>query len=312
MIEIRNLSKRYGDTTAVSELDFTVEPGLVTGFLGPNGAGKSTTIRLILGLDAPSEGEALVDGKRYAELPSPLTQVGSLLEARATHPGRSGRAHLLALAQTHGISRRRVDELLDQVGLASAANRRVGEYSLGMGQRLGIAAALLGDPAVLLLDEPVNGLDPDGVRWIRTLLRDLASQGRTVFLSSHLMGEIAQTADHVIVIRQGRLLADVSVNELIDRYTPHTVYFRSPEAATLVELLAGDRVTTKRHDDGLIEIHGRTVEDIGDKAAAYGIALYELTPEQASLEDAFMQLTHDGPADEPASTPLDTEGALAA
>jgi ABC-2 type transport system ATP-binding protein len=312
MIEIRNLTKRYGDATAVSELDFTVEPGIVTGFLGPNGAGKSTTMRLILGLDAPSDGEALVDGKRYAELAAPLTEVGSLLEARATHSGRTGRAHLLALAQTHGISRRRVDELLEQVGLAQAANRRVGEYSLGMGQRLGIAAALLGDPAVLLLDEPVNGLDPDGVRWIRTLLRELAGEGRTVFLSSHLMSEMAQTADHVVVIRRGRLLADLDVDELTRRYTSERVLVRSPEAGTLVQLLAGEGVTAEAGEDGLVEIRGRSAEEIGDKAASYGIALHELTPEQASLEDAFMQLTHDGAEHDASPTHTDIEGALAA
>jgi ABC-2 type transport system ATP-binding protein len=312
VIEIRNLSKRYGDTIAVDDLSFTVAPGIVTGFLGPNGAGKSTTMRLILGLDAPTAGEALVDGKRYTDLEAPLTEVGSLLEARAAHPGRSGRNHLLALAQTHGIGRRRVDELLELVGLASAAGRRVGGYSLGMTQRLGIAAALLGDPAILLLDEPVNGLDPDGVRWIRTMLRGLADEGRTVFLSSHLMSEMSQTADHVVVIRQGRLLADLRIEELIRNHTTHGVRVRSPEAALLVELLAGDGVTAEADGDGAVEIHGRSAEEIGAKAAAYGIVLYELTPQQASLEDAFMQLTRDDADSDRLATESDVEGALAA
>jgi ABC-2 type transport system ATP-binding protein len=311
MIQVQNLTKRYGDTTAVRDLTFTVSSGRVTGFLGRNGAGKSTTMRLILGLDAPTGGEALVDGKRYADLAAPLTEVGSLLEARAAHPGRSARAHLLGLAQTHGIPSSRVDEVLDLVGLRAAAGRRVGEYSLGMGQRLGIAAALLGDPGILLLDEPVNGLDPDGVRWIRTLLRDLADQGRTIFLSSHLMTEMAQTADHVVVIQQGRLLADVDIEGLIGRYTARVVRLRSPEATRLVDLLAGEGVTARPTDDGAVEIHGRTAEEIGDQAAAHEIALYELTPQRGSLEEAFMHLTHET-EHLSSSTDSHAEGALTA
>ncbi len=219
MIQARHLSKRYDDTTAVDDLTFTVRPGLVTGFLGPNGSGKSTTMRLILGLDAPSGGEVTVNGKRYADRPAPLHEVGALLEARSVHTGRSAYNHLLALAQTHGIPRRRVTEVIELVGLEAVANKRAGEFSLGMGQRLGIAAALLGDPEVVILDEPVNGLDPDGIRWIRDLMKQLAAEGRTVFLSSHLMSEMALTADHLIVIGRGRLIADVSVEEFIRRHS---------------------------------------------------------------------------------------------
>ncbi|MDX6410850.1 MAG: type transport system ATP-binding protein [Gaiellaceae bacterium] len=313
MIEARNLTKRYGDQTAVSDLTFTVKPGIVTGFLGPNGSGKSTTMRLILGLDAPTEGEVTVNGRRYADFAAPLHEVGALLEARSVHTGRSAYNHLLALAQTHGIPRSRVDELIDTVGLQSVAKKRAGQFSLGMGQRLGIAAALLGDPEVVMLDEPVNGLDPDGIRWIRDLMKRLAAEGRTVFLSSHLMSEMALTADHLIVIGRGRLIADVSVEEFIRRHSKHVVVVRSPQAAELAEVIAGPNVSIKPVEHGAFEIEGLTAEQIGTEAAAHAIVLYELAPQQASLEDAFMDLTRDevefhaNP-----SSPDDFEGALAA
>jgi ABC-2 type transport system ATP-binding protein len=313
MIEAHELTKRYGETTAVNDLTFTVKPGIVTGFLGPNGSGKSTTMRLILGLDAPSEGEVKVNGRRYVEFPAPLHEVGALLEARSVHTGRSAYNHLLALAQTHGIPRSRVDELIQTVGLESVAKKRAGQFSLGMGQRLGIAAALLGDPEVVILDEPVNGLDPDGIRWIRDLMKTLAAEGRTVFLSSHLMSEMALTADHLIVIGRGRLIADLSVDEFIRRHSRHVVVVRSPQAAQLAELIAGPDVTTEAVEPGLLEVEGLTAAQIGTAAAAKDIVLYELAPRQASLEEAFMDLTRDelefhaNP-----STRDDREGALAA
>jgi ABC-2 type transport system ATP-binding protein len=313
MIEAHNLTKRYGETTAVSDLTFTVKPGIVTGFLGPNGSGKSTTMRLILGLDAPSEGDVKVNGRRYVEFPAPLHEVGALLEARSVHTGRSAYNHLLALAQTHGIPRSRVEELIQTVGLESVAKKRAGQFSLGMGQRLGIAAALLGDPEVVILDEPVNGLDPDGIRWIRYLMKTLAAEGRTVFLSSHLMSEMALTADHLIVIGRGRLIADLSVDEFIRRHSRHVVVVRSPQAAQLAELIAGPDVTTEAVEPGLLEVEGLTAAQIGTAAAAKDIVLYELAPRQASLEEAFMDLTRDelefhaNP-----STRDDREGALAA
>ncbi len=313
MIEAHNLTKRYGETTAVSDLTFSVKPGIVTGFLGPNGSGKSTTMRLILGLDAPSEGEVNVNGRRYAEFAAPLHEVGALLEARSVHTGRSAYNHLLALAQTHGIPRSRVEELIEIVGLQSVAKKRAGQFSLGMGQRLGIAAALLGDPEVLILDEPVNGLDPDGIRWIRDLMKKLAAEGRTVFLSSHLMSEMALTADHLIVIGRGRLIADLSVDEFIRRHSRHVVVVRSPQAAQLAELIAGPDVTTETVEPGLLEVEGLTAAQIGTTAASKEIVLYELARRQASLEEAFMDLTRDEiefhatPA-----APDDREGALAA
>lgn len=293
MIEVRNLTKRYGETAAVSDLSFTVKPGIVTGFLGPNGSGKSTTMRLIVGLDAPSGGDVTVNGRHYAEYAAPLHEVGTLLEARSVHTGRSAYNHLLALAQTHGISRRRVDELVELVGIESVATKRAGQFSLGMGQRLGIAAALLGDPAVVMLDEPVNGLDPEGIRWIRDLMKTLAAEGRTVFLSSHLMSEMALTADHLIVIGRGRLIADVSVEEFIRRHSRRLVRVRSPQAAQLAEVIAAPFVSVEALEPGLIEIEGLTAEQVGREAAANGCVLYELTPQTASLEDAFMTLTHD-------------------
>jgi ABC-2 type transport system ATP-binding protein len=313
MIEAQNLTKRYGETTAVSDLTFTVKPGIVTGFLGPNGSGKSTTMRLILGLDAPSEGEVKVNGQHYADFSAPLHEVGALLEARSVHTGRSAYNHLLALAQTHGIPRSRVQELIEIVGLESVAKKRAGQFSLGMGQRLGIAAALLGDPEVVMLDEPVNGLDPDGIRWIRDLMKKLAAEGRTVFLSSHLMSEMALTADHLIIIGRGRLIADVSVEEFIRRHSKHIVVVRSPQAARLAELIAGPDVTTDAVEPGLLEIQGLTAEQIGTEAAAHNIVLYELAPRQASLEEAFMALTRDE-IEFHTGTPThdELEGALAA
>jgi ABC-2 type transport system ATP-binding protein len=313
MIEAQNLTKRYGEQTAVSDLTFTVKPGIVTGFLGPNGSGKSTTMRLILGLDAPSGGEVKVNGKRYADFPAPLHEVGALLEARSVHTGRSAYNHLLAMAQTHGIPRRRVDELIELVGLASVSKKRAGQFSLGMGQRLGIASALLGDPEVVMLDEPVNGLDPDGIRWVRELMKTLAAEGRTVFLSSHLMSEMALTADHLIIIGRGRLIADVSVDEFIRRHSRHSVLARSAQAAQLAEEIAGPNVTTTSLERDLLEIEGLSAAQIGLAAANNNIVLQELTPQQASLEEAFMNLTRDE-VEFHATTPTsnELEGALAA
>jgi ABC-2 type transport system ATP-binding protein len=293
VIEAQGLTKNYGGTRAVADLSFVVSPGMVTGFLGPNGAGKSTTMRLILGLDAPTAGEVNVNGKRYRQFAAPLHEVGALLEARSVHTGRSAYHHLVALAQTHGISKRRVSELVDLVGLHDVANKRAGGFSFGMGQRLGIAAALLADPVTLLLDEPVNGLDPEGIRWMRNLLKALAAEGRTVFVSSHLMSEMAQTADHLIVIGRGRLIADTSVNEFVRRASGSVVRVRSPQATRLRELVLGPEVSVTDVEPGLLEISGLTAEQIGDLAAAHGLALHELTPLQASLEEAFMELTRE-------------------
>jgi ABC-2 type transport system ATP-binding protein len=293
VIEADGLTKDYGEKRAVDALDFVVRPGVVTGFLGPNGSGKSTTMRLILGLDRPTAGTVRVNGKRYREHAAPLREVGALLEARSVHTGRSAANHLLALAHTHGISRRRVNELIDLVGLREVARKRAGEFSLGMGQRLGIATALLGDPATLLLDEPVNGLDPEGIHWIRNLLKGLAAEGRTVFVSSHLMGEMALTADQLIVIGRGRLIADTSVEEFVRRASGNVVRVRAPEAARLRELVLGPEVSVVSSEAGVLEITGRTTEFVGEAAAANGIVLYELTPLQASLEEAFMELTRD-------------------
>ncbi|HEV2640627.1 MAG TPA: ATP-binding cassette domain-containing protein [Actinocrinis sp.] len=291
MIEARGLTKVYGDRAAVSDLSFTVRPGIVTGFLGPNGAGKSTTMRLVLGLDAPTAGEALVNGRRYAEHPAPLNEVGALLEARAVHTGRSARNHLLALAATHAIGAKRVDRVLDLVGLSDVAGRRAGAFSLGMGQRLGIAAALLGDPGTLILDEPINGLDPEGVRWVRTLLKGLAAEGRTVFLSSHVMSELALTAEHVIVVGRGRLLADVDVAQLLAGASANAVRVRSPEAAQLRHLLAGPGVSVAEVEPGVLVVRGVDAAHIGAVARSHQLAVYELALEQASLEEAFMEMT---------------------
>jgi ABC-2 type transport system ATP-binding protein len=308
VIEARNLTKRYGDTTAVSDLSFTVKPGIVTGFLGPNGSGKSTTMRLILGLDAPNSGSVTVNGKHYVEFPAPLHEVGALLEARSVHTGRSAYNHLLALSQTHGIPRSRVDELIDLVGLHEVARKRAGQFSLGMGQRLGIAAALLGDPKTVLLDEPVNGLDPEGIHWVRNLLKGLAAEGKTVFVSSHLMSEMALTADHLIVIGRGKLIADMSVDDFVARASQKVVVVRSPELERLRVALTGPGVTFADAERGALEVHGLTAEQVGDTAAAAGIVLHELTPQQASLEEAFMDLTRDE-VEFAATTPL--EGAVA-
>jgi ABC-2 type transport system ATP-binding protein len=291
MIEAESLTKDYGEKRAVDGLSFTVQPGIVTGFLGPNGSGKSTTMRLVLGLDAPTKGNARVNGKHYRDHPAPLHEVGALLEARSVHTGRTAYYHLLALAQTHGISRRRVDELIDLVGLHEVARKRAGGFSLGMGQRLGIATALLGDPGTLLLDEPVNGLDPEGIHWIRTLLKQLAAEGRTVFVSSHLMSEMAVTADHLIVIGRGHLIADTSVEEFLRMASGTAVRVRSPQATRLRELLLGPDVSVTSQAAGVLEIDGLSAEQVGEAAAANGIVLHELTPLQASLEQAFMELT---------------------
>ncbi|GAA2195064.1 ABC transporter ATP-binding protein [Micromonospora lupini] len=293
MIDVTNLSKRYGDKVAVEELTFQVRPGIVTGFLGPNGAGKSTTMRMILGLDAPSAGTVTVNGRRYVEHLAPLREIGALLEARAVHTGRSARNHLLAMAATSGIPRRRVDEVIDLVGLREVAGKRAGGFSLGMGQRLGIAAALLGDPKVVMLDEPVNGLDPEGILWIRHLLKALAAEGRTVFVSSHLMSEMALTADHLIVIGRGRLIADVPVAAFVAQAAHDTVRVRSPQAAELRDLLVGPDVTVSGGEPGLLEVSGLTLQQIGDRAAAAGLTLHELSAQQTSLEEAFMTLTRD-------------------
>jgi ABC-2 type transport system ATP-binding protein len=293
MIEATGLTKDYGAKRAVDGLTFTVRPGIVTGFLGPNGSGKSTTMRLILGLDRPTAGAVTVNGKRYRDFAAPLHEVGALLEARSMHPGRTATNHLLALARTHGVPRSRVVELIERVGLHEVARKRVGSFSLGMGQRLGIAAALLADPEILILDEPSNGLDPEGIQWIRNLLKELAAEGRTVFLSSHLMSEMALTADHLIVIGRGRLIADLSVEDFLRRASKDTVRVRSPQAAELGRLLAAPNVAVRGLDDASLEVTGLTAELVGETAAAHGIVLHELTPLSASLEEAFMDVTRD-------------------
>jgi ABC-2 type transport system ATP-binding protein len=292
VIEARGLTKKYGAKVAVDSLSFVVRPGVVTGFLGPNGAGKSTTMRMILGLDRPTAGTVTVNGKAYRHLAAPLAEVGALLEARAVHTGRSARNHLLALAQTHGISKSRVDELIDVVGLHDVARKRVKGFSLGMGQRLGIATALLGDPNTLVLDEPVNGLDPEGIRWIRELLKERAAGGRTVLVSSHLMSEMAQTADHLLVIGRGRLIADVGVKEFISSAGRNLVRVRTPDPKKLTALLhKANAVVTPV--DGALSVAGLTTDEIGIAAGGAGITLLELTAQAASLEEAFMELTHD-------------------
>jgi ABC-2 type transport system ATP-binding protein len=291
VIEAVRLTKRFGAKTAVDDLSFTVRPGVVTGFLGPNGAGKSTTMRLILGLDLPTAGSVTVNGRRYADLRAPLHEVGALLEARTFHTGRSARDHLLALAATHRIPRSRVEELIGLVGLEAVAGRRAGGFSLGMGQRLGVAAALLGDPATLVLDEPVNGLDPEGIRWIRALLKSLAAEGRTVFVSSHLMSEMAVTADHVIVVGRGRLLADLGTEEFVRTAQGSVVRVRSPEAGRLRDLLVAPGVTVTSAAGEELTVRGASPEQVGDTAREHGIAIHELVPETATLEEAFMELT---------------------
>jgi ABC-2 type transport system ATP-binding protein len=303
MIEVRDLTKRFGQKVAVDHLSFVVQPGQVTGFLGPNGAGKSTTMRLILGLDHPASGEATINGRPYAQLADPLRTVGALLEAKSVHTGRSARNHLVFLAQTQGLPARRVDEMLDFVGLREVARKRAGSYSLGMSQRLGVAAALLGDPQVLLLDEPVNGLDPEGVLWIRNLMKQLAGQGKTVLVSSHLMNEMAVTADHIIVIGRGKLLANASTAEVIARGSGRSVLVRTPDADKLAELITGaGGSVVPGHNGGpvdpddkapILTVTGVPAARIGELAASASLVLHELTPQLATLEDAFLELTSD-------------------
>jgi len=293
MIEVQGLTKRYGDTLAVDDLTFTVQPGRVTGFLGPNGAGKSTTMRLILGLDAPTRGSATVNGRPYRQHVAPLHEVGALLEARAVHPGRSAYHHLLAIAQTSGIRRSRVDEVVDLVGLRQVVRRRAGRFSLGMGQRLGIAAALLGDPRTVILDEPLNGLDTEGIRWVRSLLRDLAAEGRAVFVSSHLLNEMALTAQHLVVIGRGRLLADTGVAEFVARAGRGVVRVRSTDPDALAARLRSPEVAVSPAGDGALAVSGLSTDQVGRIAGAAGITLLELTARQTSLEDAFMTVTRD-------------------
>ena len=291
MIRVQTLTKRYGDKTAVNGIDFTVQPGRVTGFLGPNGAGKSTTMRMIVGLDKPSAGTAEVNGRAYRDLPAPLREVGVLLDARAAHKRRTAYKHLLAIAATHGIGRNRVREVMELSGLDAVAARRVGGFSLGMGQRLGIAAALLGDPETVILDEPTNGLDPEGILWIRALLRQLAAEGKTVLLSSHLMSEMAQTADHLIVIGRGAILADGSMHDVITGATPPVVRVRTHEPERLVAALTGSGVTVTSRADGAIDVEHLSAEQVAGAAAKAGIVLYEVTSVEGSLEDAYLALT---------------------
>jgi len=291
MIEAIGLTKRYGTTVAVDNLSFTVPPGQVTGFLGPNGAGKSTTMRLILGLDAPTSGSVTVNGRPYPQYRRPLLEVGALLEAKAVHGGRSARNHLKWLALSNGISRSRVDHVLGQVGLGGVARRRAGGFSLGMGQRLGIAAALLGDPKVLLFDEPVNGLDPEGVLWIRTLLKSLAAEGRTVFVSSHLMSEMALTADRLIIIGRGRLIAETTIGDLLQGASGNHIRVRSPEAGELARLLTAQGADVIRQDHDTLRITGATSDTIGEIARSNGLTLRELSAHQVSLEERYMELT---------------------
>ena len=293
MIEVQNLTKRYGAKTAVDGISFTAKPGLVTGFLGPNGAGKSTTMRMIIGLDRPNAGTATVNGKPYAEHRAPLSEVGALLDAKAVHTGRSARNHLLAIGATHGIGRSRVREVIEITGLESVAKKRVGGFSLGMGQRLGIASALLGDPATLILDEPVNGLDPEGVIWVRTLARQLAAEGRTVFLSSHLMSEMAQTADHIIVLGRGKVIADSPVADIIARSSGTAVRVRTPDAERFASLLAAPGVTVTRPEVDLLVVNGVPAPRLGELASSSGVVLHELTPATGSLEEAYLALTQD-------------------
>jgi ABC-2 type transport system ATP-binding protein len=293
MIEAKGLTKHYGATVAVDDLSFTVPPGQVTGFLGPNGAGKSTTMRLILGLDAPDSGSVTVGGRPYAAWRRPLLAAGALLEAKAFHGGRTARNHLLCLADSNGISRARVDEVLDLVGLRSMARRRAGGFSLGMSQRLGIAAALLGDAPVVMLDEPVNGLDPEGVVWIRTLLRTLAAEGRTVLLSSHLMSEMAMTADRLVIIGRGRLIAQATMADFLAAGSGSSVTVRSPQARELAALLTARDATVTRQDGDTLAVTGSTPEEIGELARADGLTLTGLTADQATLEDRYMELTRD-------------------
>ncbi len=291
MIEVQGLTKQYGEKTAVDGLTFGIEPGMVTGFLGPNGAGKTTTMRCILGLDYPDAGRITVDGRDYHDLGYPMREVGALLDAKAVHGGRSAYNHLLCLAQTNNLPKRRVGEVLELVGLSEVAKKRSKGCSLGMSQRLGIAATLLGDPRVLMFDEPVNGLDPEGILWIRNLMKTLAAEGRTVFVSSHLMSEMESTADHLIVIGRGKLIADCSMSEFIARSSGAGVRVRTPMAEDLIKGVTAEGATTATDDDGAIEVRGMTAEAVGDIAFEQAIRLHELTTVHASLEEAFMELT---------------------
>ncbi|WP_446225267.1 ATP-binding cassette domain-containing protein [Nocardia sp. IBHARD005] len=291
MIELKGLTKQFGQTVAVQDLTFTVQPGLVTGFLGPNGAGKSTTMRMILGLDKPTAGSALIDGKHYQELERPLTQVGALLDAKWVHPNRSARAHLEWLAASNDIPKSRVEEVLRLVGLSEVASKNAGGFSLGMSQRLGLAGALLGDPKVLLFDEPVNGLDPEGILWIRRFMQRLAGEGRTVLVSSHLLSEMAQTAEQLIVIGRGQLMFDGSTQEFIDRASEQSVRVRSPQLDQLRSLLTSHGMTVKEDGDAALIVAGVTSDEVGKVAGTNNVTLYELAPQQASLEEAFMRMT---------------------
>ena len=293
MLQARDLVKTYGSKVAVDHLSFEVEPGRVTGFLGPNGSGKSTTMRLLLGLDRPTSGQALVAGRPYAELRHPLHDVGAVLEAKQVHPGRTGRNHLRWVAAYNRISRRRVEEVLALVGMTDAAHRRAGQYSLGMLQRLGIAGALLGDPGILLFDEPVNGLDPDGIVWIRTMMKSLAAQGRTIFVSSHLLSEMSLTADHLVVIGRGRLITQTSTQDFIRSSSLNRTRVRSPQLDQLAELVREAGMTSERDADGALLVDGVETDAVGELAARNGITLHELSPQRASLEEAFMELTKD-------------------
>lgn len=293
MIEAAELSKRYGAKTAVDGISFSVKPGQVTGFLGPNGAGKSTTMRMIVGLDNPSGGDVRVNGKHYAQHSAPLREVGALLDAKAVHTKRTAYNHLRAMAATHGIPNSRVKEVIEMTGLGPVAKKRVGGFSLGMGQRLGIACALLGDPHTVILDEPVNGLDPEGVQWVRHLAKGLASEGRTVFLSSHLMSEMALTADHLIVIGRGRIIADAPIKEILAGHGQTRARVRTDRPADLIRALAADGVSSQQFESDLLEITGADSRRIAEVALNHQILVYELTPLQASLEDAYMQLTSD-------------------
>jgi ABC-2 type transport system ATP-binding protein len=313
MIEADGLTKRYGATLAVDELSFTVHPGRVTGFLGPNGAGKSTTLRMVLGLDAPTAGAVTVNGRQYRQLPAPLREVGSLLDARAVHGGRQARHHLLLLAQSNGIPRSRVDEVLELVGLTPVAQRRTKGFSLGMAQRLGIATALLGDPRVLLLDEPVNGLDTEGIRWIRDLMKRLAAEGRTILLASHLMSEMELTADRLIVIGRGRLIADTAMRDFIEGNSQPVTVVRSPQPAELRAALLRIGATVDADPDGAWRVSGPNTAAIGELAAAHRIRLHELTPRFSSLEDVYTRMTQDNTdyRGTPATTPADKKGRTA-
>ncbi|MFC6013485.1 ABC transporter ATP-binding protein [Nocardia lasii] len=291
MIELKGLTKKFGQTVAVQDLTFTVRPGLVTGFLGPNGAGKSTTMRMILGLDKPTSGSALIDGKRYQDLERPLTEVGALLDAKWVHPNRSARAHLEWMAASNDLPKSRVEEVLRLVGLSEVANKNAGGFSLGMSQRLGLAGALLGDPKVLLFDEPVNGLDPEGILWIRRFMQRLAAEGRTVFVSSHLLSEMAQTAEQLIVIGRGQLMADTSTKDFIERASEQSVRVRSPQLDQLRSLLTSHGMTVKEDGNAALIVAGVIPDEVGKLAGENNVTLYELAPQQASLEEAFMRMT---------------------